>query len=178
MVLQVELAQHDSMKNTGLETKPVRPEGKKHLKAIKQVTNEFDATTNEVETHPSDVDINSVGSKDSSDRETDTREWKDQDMGNSFRQPSRTQAQIQTDPTSMKRIPPLQSQGRRDPTHLPKIPQDKQEPRKDDCRIPQRIVTTITKKSKISIKPQIVPTKELATRIQNRNLSFLITPAS
>jgi hypothetical protein len=42
-ILQVELAQHDGLKSPGLATKPVRPDGKNHLKTIELVTNEFDA---------------------------------------------------------------------------------------------------------------------------------------
>jgi len=81
-VLQVELAQHDGIKTTGLTTKSVRPDGKNHLKTIKQVTNEFDAATNEIDNHHSDTKINSVESKVSTERETDPRDWKDQDIAN------------------------------------------------------------------------------------------------
>ena len=55
VVLQVELAQHDSIKTTGLETNPIRPNGKNHLKTIKDVTNEFDPTTNESDNQHSDT---------------------------------------------------------------------------------------------------------------------------
>ena len=79
-VLQGELAQQDGTKTTGLATKPVRPEQKTHLITIKQVTNEFNATTNENDNPHSDTEAKSIESKDSTEEEIDTRNWMEQEM--------------------------------------------------------------------------------------------------
>ena len=138
MVLQVELAQQDGTKTTGLATKPVCPDGKTHLKTIKQATNEFDATINENDNPHLDMEDKSIESKDSTEREIDTRNWKEQEMA-SFITSTIPNANTKPTPYRSKECeednsPPIPR--KRDPTQLLTALQDKQESRKEDCHIP------------------------------------------
>ena len=167
------------MKTTSLATKPVCLDGNNHSKTIKQGTNEFDATTNEINNHHLDTEDNSVESKDTTERETDPRDWKDQDMAKFI---------LSTIPnTNIK--PTLYRSKEYEEDNLSSNPKKKEiqftfrmpfktkKPRKEDCHIPQRIATTILKTMIRFTAPQIVPTIERATKIQTQNLLFSITPA-